>query len=204
MPAESSGKPPHVPVPTGKPPRPSPLSKRSLEHPYAAAGSQQQHTLLRPGSPHNAAIVARLPDTPLGLLRRLVELLRQLEDRLRQLVRDEGDKWRNSAGPSKYSSLSMDPKERVHEEGQPCGGEKMLLMFDRCGGPRAATGVVAAGAGLGRRVGKLGRRQEAQQPARQARACSYRLAPMCTQHAGEVVRVRVLRTAERLRADSET
>lgn len=32
---------------------------------------------------------------------------------------------------AKYSSLSMDPKERVHEDGQPCGGEKMLLMFDR-------------------------------------------------------------------------
>ncbi|KAG2489657.1 hypothetical protein HYH03_011935 [Edaphochlamys debaryana] len=113
-------------------PRPSPLSKRSVEPGNAAFLSvTAQHTLLRNGSAKTAAIIAGLPDTPLGLLRRMVELLKQLEDRLRQLVREEGDKWRAGGGPSKYSSLSMDPKERVHEEGQPCGGEKMLLMFDR-------------------------------------------------------------------------
>ncbi|KXZ56516.1 hypothetical protein GPECTOR_1g463 [Gonium pectorale] len=109
--------------------RPSPLSKRSMEPASYAAGSATQHSLLRANSA--PSIVANLPDTPLGLLRRLVELLKKLEDRLRQLVREEGDKWRAGGGPAKYSSLSMDPKERVHEEGQPCGGEKMLLMFDR-------------------------------------------------------------------------
>ncbi|KAG2442512.1 hypothetical protein HXX76_002598 [Chlamydomonas incerta] len=110
-------------------PRASPLSKRSFEPAATAAGSAHTHTLLRLGSPSAVAIIAGLPDTPLGLLRRLVELLRKLEDRLRQLVREDGVAGVRAG--AKYSSLSMDPKERVHEDGQPCGGEKMLLMFDR-------------------------------------------------------------------------
>ncbi|EFJ51971.1 hypothetical protein VOLCADRAFT_56293 [Volvox carteri f. nagariensis] len=90
-----------------------------------------KEALYQVGSATSASsIIARLPDTPLGLLRRLVELLRRLIDRLRQLVREEGATARGG-GPPKYSSLSMDPKERVHDDNQPCGGEKMLLMFDR-------------------------------------------------------------------------
>ncbi|GIL72959.1 hypothetical protein Vretimale_4607 [Volvox reticuliferus] len=112
-----------------QPHRPSPLSKRSLDPALSAASSTLfSDTLLRANSA--PSIIARLPDTPLGLLRRLVELLRRLENRLRQLVREEGATARGG-GPPKYSSLSMDPKERVHDDSQPCGGEKMLLMFDR-------------------------------------------------------------------------
>ncbi|GFR40431.1 hypothetical protein Agub_g1005 [Astrephomene gubernaculifera] len=118
-----------APLPYPQSTRLSPLSKRSMEPVAAACAGACQHTLLH--ATCAPSIIASLPDTPLGLLRRLVELLKRLEDRLRQLVREEGDKWRAGGGPQKYSSLSMDPKERLHEDGQPCGGEKMLLMFDR-------------------------------------------------------------------------
>ena len=56
----------------------------------------------------------------------LVDLLRQkcLEERLPDAVA-------SSSTSSHYSSLSNAPEEWSQEEGKPCSGERLLLMFDR-------------------------------------------------------------------------
>ncbi|EFN57696.1 hypothetical protein CHLNCDRAFT_57228 [Chlorella variabilis] len=77
-----------------------------------------------PGRPH----IYPMPDNPLGLLRQLHELLKLLVDQLRQKCLEEP---RNDDRPRGYSALTQDPRECAHEEGKPCSGEKLLLVFDR-------------------------------------------------------------------------
>mmetsp|Transcript_39332 Transcript_39332/g.111414 ORF Transcript_39332/g.111414 Transcript_39332/m.111414 type:complete len:1167 (-) Transcript_39332:153-3653(-) len=61
------------------------------------------------------------------LLHKLVKLVQQLCDRLRDMcISDKSDTPTKS-----YSALTQDPSEWSCQEGQPCGGERILLMFDR-------------------------------------------------------------------------
>ncbi|KAI3438574.1 hypothetical protein D9Q98_001000 [Chlorella vulgaris] len=76
------------------------------------------------GRPH----IFPMPENPLALLRQLHELLKLLVDQLRQKCLEEP---RSDDRPRGYSALTQDPKECVQEEGKPCSGEKLLLMFDR-------------------------------------------------------------------------
>ena len=39
--------------------------------------------------------------------------------------------------PRGYSALTQSPREWALEPGKPCGGERLLLMFDRWCGPAA-------------------------------------------------------------------
>lgn len=77
-----------------------------------------------PGRPY----IYPMPKDPLSLLRRLYELIRLLVDQLRQKCLDEA---RMDERPKSYSALTQDTSEWGLEEGKPCGGEKLLLMFDR-------------------------------------------------------------------------
>lgn len=76
------------------------------------------------GRPH----LYPMPDNPLALLRQLHELLKLLVDQLRQKCLEEP---RSDDRPRGFSALTQDPKDFVQEEGKPCSGEKLLLMFDR-------------------------------------------------------------------------
>ncbi|KAJ9526580.1 hypothetical protein QJQ45_017659 [Haematococcus lacustris] len=100
--------------------------------------------------------VAGKPESPLALLRRLVELLKVLVAQLRELCVQEGlnsrqasgaaagsgppsapsgpslpPLWGAGGGPQRYSSVSHGPAEWRLEPGRPCSGERMLLMYDR-------------------------------------------------------------------------
>lgn len=100
--------------------------------------------------------VRGMPDNPLQLLRRLVELIRHLVSQLRELCLKEtlvpdpvgsgsvsggGHHGHHTGGAlggaggagvsSRYSSLSHEPGEWALEPGLPCSGERLLLMFDR-------------------------------------------------------------------------
>jgi len=77
-----------------------------------------------PGRPH----IFPLPSNSLDLLRELNELCKLVVDELRQKCVDEA---RSEEKPRSYSALTQDPAEWAAEEGKPCGGEKLLLMFDR-------------------------------------------------------------------------
>ncbi|KAG7675237.1 hypothetical protein Ndes2526B_g08103 [Nannochloris sp. 'desiccata'] len=77
-----------------------------------------------PGRPH----IFPLPSNSLDLLRQLNELCKLVVDELRQKCVDEA---RSEEKPRSYSALTQDPAEWAAEEGKPCGGEKLLLMFDR-------------------------------------------------------------------------
>ncbi|KAL4445780.1 hypothetical protein ABPG77_008979 [Micractinium sp. CCAP 211/92] len=77
-----------------------------------------------PGRPH----IYPMPENPLELLRQLHGLLKLLVDQLRQKCLEEP---RSDDRPRGFSALTQDPKECVQEEGKPCSGEKLLLMFDR-------------------------------------------------------------------------
>jgi hypothetical protein len=77
-----------------------------------------------PGRPH----IFPLPSNSLDLLRQLNELCKLVVDELRQKCVDEA---RSDEKPRSYSALTQDPAEWAAEEGKPCGGEKLLLMFDR-------------------------------------------------------------------------
>ncbi|KAL6765050.1 histidine phosphatase superfamily-domain-containing protein [Haematococcus lacustris] len=99
--------------------------------------------------------VAGKPESPLALLRRLVELLKVLVAQLRELCVQEGLNSRQASGaaagsgppsapsgpslpplgagggPQRYSSVSHGPAEWRLDPGRPCSGERMLLMYDR-------------------------------------------------------------------------
>lgn len=77
-----------------------------------------------PGRPR----IYPLPGDSLDMLRRLNELCKLVVDELRQKCVDEA---RSEDRPRAYSALTQDPAEWAAEEGKPCGGEKLLLMFDR-------------------------------------------------------------------------
>jgi hypothetical protein len=77
-----------------------------------------------PGRPH----IFPLPSNSLDLLRQLNQLCKLVVDELRQKCVDEA---RSEEKPRSYSALTQDPAEWAAEEGKPCGGEKLLLMFDR-------------------------------------------------------------------------
>ena len=66
----------------------------------------------------------------------LVEQLRQkcLEERV-----DKG-----GDAPRSYSALTQSPREWALEPGKPCGGERLLLMFDRWRVPPAIKGSVGS------------------------------------------------------------
>jgi len=68
-----------------------------------------------------------MPENAPQLLRRLVPLVTDLVDKLR----DRCINYRSDERPRSYSALTQDPSEWCTQEGQPCGGERMLLMFDR-------------------------------------------------------------------------
>lgn len=76
------------------------------------------------GRPH----IFPMPSDPLASLRRLNELIKSLVDQLREKCLEEA---RNEERPESYSALTMDPEEWHQEQGKPCSGEKLLLMFDR-------------------------------------------------------------------------
>jgi inositol hexakisphosphate/diphosphoinositol-pentakisphosphate kinase len=105
--------------------------------PVPAAGSSTTSTAIYP-----------MPEDPLGLLRRLYDLIKLLVDALREKCLEEGGVAIASRGafsssmerdpqnrPPTYSALIDDPKEwtlsDLQGHNQPCGGEKLLLMFDR-------------------------------------------------------------------------
>ena len=77
-----------------------------------------------PGRPH----IYPFPPGALPLLRRLNDLCKLVVDELRQKCVDEA---RSEERPKAYSALTQDSSEWTQEEGKPCGGEKLLLMFDR-------------------------------------------------------------------------
>lgn len=100
--------------------------------------------------PSTSPPIQHLPDDPLQLLTRMVDLIRVLVDVLRQKCLDEktsterpstglsrstsGVQGRSEDGDSKpgsYSALTQAPEEWRQVEGQPCSGERLLLMFDR-------------------------------------------------------------------------
>mmetsp|Transcript_25598 Transcript_25598/g.75672 ORF Transcript_25598/g.75672 Transcript_25598/m.75672 type:complete len:1449 (-) Transcript_25598:644-4990(-) len=77
----------------------------------------------------NAALarehIAVYPEKPQQLLRELDALLKQLVAQVRELCLTAAIDGMN------YSSLSQDASEWELDGGRPCGGEQMLLMFDR-------------------------------------------------------------------------
>ena len=77
-----------------------------------------------PGRPR----IYPLPVDSLDMLKKLNGLCKLLVDELRQKCVDEA---RSDEKPKSYSALTQDPAEWCAEPGKPCGGEKLLLMFDR-------------------------------------------------------------------------
>ncbi|GMH42191.1 hypothetical protein BSKO_10110 [Bryopsis sp. KO-2023] len=69
-----------------------------------------------------------MPEDPLPLLYRMVELMQVLVDELLEMCMAEGQLDLSSKA---YSSLSQDPSEWEEEESKPCTGERLLLMYDR-------------------------------------------------------------------------
>lgn len=67
------------------------------------------------------------PSHPYSLLQQLLESTKTLVGHLRSLCL----RAPHSASSVRYSSLSMEPSECKIDPEHPCGGEKMLLMFDR-------------------------------------------------------------------------
>ncbi|KAI8107858.1 hypothetical protein M9435_002885 [Picochlorum sp. BPE23] len=76
------------------------------------------------GRPH----IYPMPADPLKSLRHLSELCKTLVDQLREKCLEEARKDESQEG---YSALTMDPNDWQQQPDRPCGGEKMLLMFDR-------------------------------------------------------------------------
>ena len=76
------------------------------------------------GRPH----IFPMPSDPLSSLRHLNDRVKNLVDQLRQKCLEESKQDGKREG---YSALTMDPEEWQQQPGQPCGGEKLLLMFDR-------------------------------------------------------------------------
>ncbi|KAK9821974.1 hypothetical protein WJX81_008214 [Elliptochloris bilobata] len=71
-----------------------------------------------------------LPPKPLALLRELVQHLKVLVEQLRgKCLQERVDK--SGEAPRGYSALTQSPREWALEVGKPCGGERLLLMFDR-------------------------------------------------------------------------
>mmetsp|Transcript_36118 Transcript_36118/g.91148 ORF Transcript_36118/g.91148 Transcript_36118/m.91148 type:complete len:1152 (-) Transcript_36118:379-3834(-) len=68
-----------------------------------------------------------MPEGAPGLLRRLVALVTALVDKLRDRCISD----RKEDKPATYSALTQDTSEWSLQEGHPCNGERMLLMFDR-------------------------------------------------------------------------
>ena len=76
------------------------------------------------GRPH----IYPMPADPLQSMRRLKEMAKTLVDQLREKCLEEA---RKEDDPEGYSALTMDPNEWNQGPDSPCGGEKLLLMFDR-------------------------------------------------------------------------
>lgn len=71
-----------------------------------------------------------MPDNPLSLLKKLTAYIKVLVEQLRQQCLEEKmDK--HAEAVKAYSALTQAPKEWTLEGGVPCGGERLLLMFDR-------------------------------------------------------------------------
>jgi len=80
--------------------------------------------------------IKNMPEQPLALLRRLVDLMKVLVGQLRELcLHEKVEPGAHTGGAgigARYSSLSHEPRtEWQLEPGKPCSGERMLLMFDR-------------------------------------------------------------------------
>ena len=90
-------------------------SARLFEDGAAAAAEARKH-------------LRGFPDNPVSLLNQLLESTKQLVTHLRALCVRSGPHCANNV---RYSSLSMEPSECKIDPDNPCGGEKMLLMFDR-------------------------------------------------------------------------
>ncbi|KAK9799737.1 hypothetical protein WJX73_006464 [Symbiochloris irregularis] len=76
----------------------------------------------------NPITIHPMPEHPLELLRKLVDHIQVVVEQLRQKCLQEG---RGEVGARGYSALTQAPTEWVLEPGKPCGGERLLLMFDR-------------------------------------------------------------------------
>ncbi|KAL0037051.1 hypothetical protein WJX77_010637 [Trebouxia sp. C0004] len=71
-----------------------------------------------------------MPHNPLSLLTKLTAFIKVLVEQLRQQCLEEKvDK--HAEAVKAYSALTQSPKEWTQEGGVPCGGERLLLMFDR-------------------------------------------------------------------------
>jgi hypothetical protein len=113
--------------------------------------SSQQQTGGSADDSRAAAILAavpRMPERPLLLLRRLVELLNTHVDELRQLCLEEhaadmsmsgggsvttsgSSRGGSSGSGTSYSSLTTAPCDWRLDPARPCSGERLLLVFDR-------------------------------------------------------------------------
>lgn len=77
------------------------------------------------GRPH----IYPMPEDPLASMRCLRDLTKDLVEQLREKCLEETKGVNKQDG---YSALTMDPNEEWNQlPGAPCGGEKLLLVFDR-------------------------------------------------------------------------
>lgn len=77
------------------------------------------------GRPH----IYPMPEDPLASMRYLRDLTKSLVEQLREKCLEEIKSDENQEG---YSALTMDPNEEWNQPPDaPCGGEKLLLVFDR-------------------------------------------------------------------------
>ncbi|CAL8465105.1 g4640 [Coccomyxa elongata] len=75
-------------------------------------------------------VIHPMPAKPLSLLRQLTGHIKVLVEKLRQMCLEERV-GRNGPEGRSYSALTQSSREWGLEPGKPCGGERLLLMFDR-------------------------------------------------------------------------
>lgn len=98
-------------------------SGAEMSHPSSRRATSDGDTRERPK-------IWPMPSNPLSLLRKLTQHIKVLVEQLRQKCLEEKvDK--NGEISKAYSALTQAPQEWAVEEGKPCGGERLLLMFDR-------------------------------------------------------------------------
>ncbi|KAK9823756.1 hypothetical protein WJX72_005206 [[Myrmecia] bisecta] len=134
----SPNSPPALPAAPGSMPNLQPLSPAgsavmgggSLRTLLSDSGSNQSSRRSTVDREPERPVIHPMPDHPFALLRRLVQHIRVLVEQLRQKCLEERvDK--NADAAKGYSALLQAPAEWAIEEGKPCGGERLLLMFDR-------------------------------------------------------------------------
>ncbi|KAL3145933.1 hypothetical protein ABBQ38_015296 [Trebouxia sp. C0009 RCD-2024] len=97
---------------------------------YKSGAEMSAPTSRRQTSDGERPKIHPMPDNPLSLLRKLTAYIKVLVEQLRQQCLEEKvDK--HAEAVKAYSALTQAPKEWSQEAGVPCGGERLLLMFDR-------------------------------------------------------------------------